>query len=135
LKHEKDNVTTGYRRLQAKHDAFTEKAEQEQTKLAKAHAAELAKLRGDLDLETHSYTEYHQTMRHRLHELHETIASSFDEVKVQCLPLPDKGVKVEEMIDWVVGEVKAVSNTVWRLNENFVVLGIEGILNMLNGEG
>jgi hypothetical protein len=51
------------------------------------------------------------------------------------LPLPDKGVKVEEMIDWVVGEVKAVSNTAWRLNENFVVLGIEGILNMLNGEG
>jgi hypothetical protein len=27
LKHEKDNVTTCYRRLAAKHDAFTEKAE------------------------------------------------------------------------------------------------------------
>jgi hypothetical protein len=82
LKHGKDNVTTGYQRLPAKHDAFTEKAEQEEMKLAEAHAAELAKLRGDLDLETHSYTEYHQTMRRQLHELHETVASSFDEVKV-----------------------------------------------------
>jgi hypothetical protein len=31
LKLEKDNVTTGYRRLAAKHDAFIEKAEQERT--------------------------------------------------------------------------------------------------------
>jgi hypothetical protein len=31
--------------------------------------------------------------------------------------------------------VKVVSDTVWRFNDNFVVLGIEGVLNMLNGEG
>jgi hypothetical protein len=54
---------------------------------------------------------------------------------VQCLPFPDKGAKVEEMIDWVIGEVKAVPNTVWRLNNSFAVLGIEGVLNMLNDEG
>jgi hypothetical protein len=28
LKREKDNVTTGYRRMELKHDAYTEKAEQ-----------------------------------------------------------------------------------------------------------
>jgi hypothetical protein len=50
-------------------------------KLAKAHAAELAKLHDDLDLETHAYTEYHQTLRHMLHKFQETVASSFDEVK------------------------------------------------------
>jgi hypothetical protein len=44
-------------------------------------------------------------------------------------------VKVEEMIDWVIGEVKAVPNTVWRLNDSFAVLGIKGVLNMLNDEG
>jgi predicted nuclease with TOPRIM domain len=99
LKREKDNVTTGYQRLAAKHDAFTERAEQEKAKLTKVHATELAKLLGDLDLETRSYTEYHQTVRRRLHELHKTVASSFDEVKVQCLPFPDKGANVEEMID------------------------------------
>jgi hypothetical protein len=60
---------------------------------------ELAKLRGDLDLETCSYMEYCQTIRRQLHELHETVALSFDEVKVQCLPFLGKGVKVEEMID------------------------------------
>jgi hypothetical protein len=37
---------------------------------------------------------------------------------------------VEEMIDWVVGEVKAVPDTVWRLNDNFTILGIEGVLSM-----
>jgi hypothetical protein len=89
----------------------------------------------DLDLETHSYTEYRQNVRQWLHELHEVGASSFEEVKVQCLPFPDKGTKVEEMIDWVIEEVKAVPDIVWRLNDNFAILGIEGVLNMLNGEG
>jgi hypothetical protein len=135
LKHEKDNVTAGYRRLVEKHNAFTVKAEQEKTELVKTHAVELSKLHGDLDMETRSYTEYRQNLRHRLRELHEMVASSFDEVNVQCLPFPGKGVKIEEMIDWVAGEVKTVSDTVWQLNDNFVVLGIEGVLNMLNDEG
>jgi hypothetical protein len=47
----------------------------------KAHAVEVAKLHGDLDLEMHSYTEYRQTVHRRLHKLHETVASSFDEVQ------------------------------------------------------
>jgi hypothetical protein len=51
------------------------------------------------------------------------------------LPFLDKGVKVEEMIDWAVGEMMDVSNTVWQLNDNFTVMGIGGVLNMLNGEG
>jgi hypothetical protein len=37
---------------------FAEKAEWEKTELIETHEVELAKLRGDLDLETHSYTEY-----------------------------------------------------------------------------
>jgi hypothetical protein len=28
-----------------------------------------------------------------------------------------------------------VSDTVWRLNDSFAILGIEGVLNMLYGEG
>jgi hypothetical protein len=51
------------------------------------------------------------------------------------MPFPNKGVMVEEMIDLIAEEVKAVPDTVWRLNDNFVVLGIEGVLNMLHGEG
>jgi hypothetical protein len=31
--------------------------------------------------------------------------------------------------------VNAVSDTIWRLNDNFTVLGINDALNMLNGEG
>jgi hypothetical protein len=58
-----------------------------------------------------------------------------EEIKAQCLPFTGKGTKIEEMIDWVAREVKTVSDTVWQLNENFVILGIEGVLNMLNGEG
>jgi hypothetical protein len=128
-------VTIGYRRLVAKHDAFVEKVEQEKAKLVEAHAAEVSKLCGDLDLEMRIYTEYLQTVWHRLRKLHETVASSFDEVQAQCLSFLDKGAKVEEMIDWVIGEVKAMPDTVWWLNNNFIILGIEGVLNMLNGEG
>jgi hypothetical protein len=82
LKREKENATAGYQRLAAKHDTFVEKVEQEKAKLVKAHAVEVAKLHGDLDLEMHSYTEYRQTVHRRLHKLHETVASSFDEVQV-----------------------------------------------------
>jgi hypothetical protein len=99
LKHEKDNVTAGYRRPVEKHNAFTAKSEQEKTELAKTHATELSKLRGHLDLETRNYTEYRQNVLRRLHELHETVASSFGEVKAQCLPFSDKGMKIEEMMD------------------------------------
>jgi hypothetical protein len=105
FKCEKDKVIDGYRRLAEKHKSTT--------KLVEAHAVELTKLHVDLDLETRNYTEYLQNMRRRLRELHEIVASSFDEVKVQCLPFPNKGAKVEEMIDWVFGEVKAVSDTIW----------------------
>jgi hypothetical protein len=54
---------------------------------------------------------------------------------VWCFPFPGKGTKIEEMIDWVAGEVNTVPGTVWQLNDNFAVLAIEGILNMLSGEG
>jgi hypothetical protein len=50
------------------------------------------------------------------------------------LPFPSKGVKVEEMINWVAEEVTAVTDTVWRLNDNFIDLGIEDVLNMLNNK-
>jgi hypothetical protein len=79
LKREKDNVTTGYQRLAAKHDAFTEKAKQEKANHVEAHAAEVANLRGDLDLQMCSYTEYH--LHRWLHEHHEIVASSFVDVK------------------------------------------------------
>jgi hypothetical protein len=59
----------------------------------------------------------------------------FDEVRVRWLPFKAKSAKVEQFIDWVSMEVKIVSDTVWQLNDNFIILAIEGILNMLNNEG
>jgi hypothetical protein len=81
LKCEKDNVTTSYRRLAEKHNAFTDKAEHERKELTETHTMELARIHGDLNLDTHNYTEYGQNVRHGLRELHETVTSSFDEVK------------------------------------------------------
>jgi hypothetical protein len=43
-----------------------------------SYAMKLAKLRGDLDLETCIYTKYRLNIRRWLHELHNTVASSFD---------------------------------------------------------
>jgi hypothetical protein len=51
------------------------------------------------------------------------------------LTFPVRNAKVEELIDWVVGKVRSVSDTVWQQNDNFVVLAIEGVLNMLNDAG
>jgi hypothetical protein len=63
------------------------------------------------------------------------VASSFAEVKAQCLPFPAKDMKVEKMINWVAGEVQTMPITIWQLNNNFGILAIEGILIMLNKEG
>jgi hypothetical protein len=74
-------------------------------------------------------------VRCHLHTLHGVVASSFGEVKARCLPFPVQNAKVEELIDWVGEEVKAVPDTVWQLNDNFIVLPIEGVLNLLYGTG
>jgi chromosome segregation ATPase len=94
LKRGKDKLTDGYRRLAEKHKSL----EQDKSKLVEAHVAELTKLCDDLDVEMCSSTKYCQDVRRQLHELHEAVASSFDEVKAQCMLLPDKGIKVEEII-------------------------------------
>jgi hypothetical protein len=99
LKHEKENVIASYQRLSEKHKTFTKKAEQEKIKLAEAHVTKVARIQGELDGETQGYTDYCMTMCRHLCKLQETVASSFDEVKARCLPLPAKGAKVEEMID------------------------------------
>jgi hypothetical protein len=88
-----------------------------------------------LDEETRGYIDYCLNVCRQLRELHQIVASMFDEVKAWCLPFPARGTKVEEMIDWVAGEVKIVPDTIYQLNYNFTVLAIEGVLNMLNGEG
>jgi hypothetical protein len=95
--------------------------EQDMAKLAEANAAELSKLCDDLDLETRNYTEYRQNVQRQLDEVQETVALSFDEVKAQCMSFPEEGIKVDKMFDWVVGEVKAVPDTIWRLSDNFTV--------------
>jgi hypothetical protein len=58
--------------------------------------------------------------------------ASFGEVGLRCLPIPTKNAPVENYIDWFEKKVKAVSGVVWQLNNNFVVLAIEGVLNMLH---
>jgi hypothetical protein len=135
LKREKENVTAGYRRLLEKHKTFTKKVEQEKTNLVEAHVAKVAKIQEELNKETRNYTDYRRNMHRHLRKLHEVVAPSFEEVKARCLPILARGTKVEEMIDWVAREVRTVPDTVWQLNDNFVVLAIEGILNMLSNEG
>jgi hypothetical protein len=120
LQREKKNVIVRYWKLVVKHKTFAEKMEQEKMQLVEAQA-ELAKLHDDLDLETCSYMKYRQNVRSRLCDLHETLASSFDEVKARCMPFPEKGIIVEKMIDWVGEEIKAVPDTVWWLNNNFII--------------
>jgi hypothetical protein len=95
----------------------------------------VAKITDELDKETQGYIEYHLNVRHRLRDLHDVVASSFEEVKAQCFPVPARSAKVEDWIDWVGEEVRVVLGTVWQLNDNFVFLAIEGVPNMLHDAG
>jgi hypothetical protein len=64
-------------------------------------------------------------IRHRLRNLHEVLVASFGEVNAQCLPFPTRNAPIENFIDWLEEEVKAIPGTVWQLNDNFIVLAIE----------
>jgi hypothetical protein len=119
LKQEKENLTAGYRRLLEKHKALIEEAEREKTKLVEAQATELAGIKGEMDKETQDYTDY-------------CIDGGFF---IRRLPFPTRNAKVKDLIDWVGEEVQVVSDNVWRLNDNFVVLAIKGVLNLLNDAG
>jgi hypothetical protein len=61
--------------------------------------------------------------------------ASFTDVRVWCLPFPTRNAPIENYIDWFEEELMAVSGTVWKLNDNFDVLAIEGVLNMLRSAG
>jgi hypothetical protein len=90
----------------------TRQEEQEKTNLAGAPAVEVAKIQEGLNEGTQNYTDYCLNVCHYLRKLHEVVASSFEEVMARCLPVPARGVKMEEMIDWVAGEVQTVPDTV-----------------------
>jgi predicted nuclease with TOPRIM domain len=109
----KENVMISYRRLSDKHTTLAEKVEQEKTELAEAHLEKLAKVKEELDQETQGYTNYHLNVRGCLRQLHEVVASTFSELWAQCLPFLAWNLKVEELINWVVGEVKTVPTTMW----------------------
>jgi hypothetical protein len=135
LKLEKENLMTSYWKLLEKHKILVEKAELEKAEITEVHAAEVAKINDGLDKETQDYTDYHLNVRHRLRTLHDVVASSFGEVNAWCFPFPARNVKVEDLINWVGEEVKAMPRTLWQLNDNFVVVAVEGVLNMLQGTG
>jgi phage host-nuclease inhibitor protein Gam len=133
LKLKKENVIAGYQRLSEKHKELGEKAEQEKAEIAEAHTVELAEVRDELAKETQGYMDYCLYVRQCLRDLHEMLAASFGEVMVQWLPFLTRNASVEELINWVAEEVKAVPRTVLQLNDNFIMLAIEGVLNMLHG--
>jgi NADH dehydrogenase/NADH:ubiquinone oxidoreductase subunit G len=133
LRLQKESMTAGYRRLSKKHKELGVKATQEKAEIAEAHVAELAEVRDELAKETEGYMDYRLNVRHRLRDLHEMLATSFGEVKARCLPFPTRNTSIEELIGWVMEEVKVEPGTVWQLNDNFIVLAIEGALNMLHG--
>jgi hypothetical protein len=58
--------------------------------------------------------------------------TSLGEVGVSCLPFPVKSAPIDDYISWFGEEVKAMLGVVWQLNDNFVVLDIKGVLNMLH---
>jgi hypothetical protein len=71
--------------------------------------------------------DYLLNVRHCLHNLHEVLVASFREVRAWCLPFPTRNAPIENYIDWFEEEVRVVSGIVWQLNDNFVILAIEGI--------
>jgi hypothetical protein len=63
------------------------------------------------------------------------LKTSLREVRASCLPFPAKSVPIDDYISWFGEEVKVLPGAVWQLNDNFVVLAIKGVLNMLHSSG
>jgi uncharacterized coiled-coil protein SlyX len=135
LKLENENVTAIYRRLADRYKKLEEKAsaiECEKPDVAEAHAAQLVEVEERLVKETQDRTDYRWDVRHSLCELHEVSKVSLREVGARCLTFPTKNAAIDDYIGWFEEKVKAVLGVVWQLNDNFFLVAIEGVLNMLH---
>jgi hypothetical protein len=134
LKLEKENVTTGYRRLASKYKKLEAKVnvlEREKTDIAEVNVGELNEIEEKLAKEMWDYTDYRWNVQHGLRELHEVLKASLWEVGERCLRFLAKNDPVEDYISWFEEELKVVPGVVGQLNDQFVVLSSEGVLNKL----
>jgi hypothetical protein len=53
----------------------------------------------------------------------------------QCLPYPEKGALIRDIVKWFEGEVKSIPETFTQLNKNSVALALAGMLRMLHESG
>jgi hypothetical protein len=130
----KENVTSSYRRPSEKYKKLQEKAnaiEREKSDVVEAHTTQLAEVEEKLVKLTQDYRDYHWDVQHCLRELHEVLMALLGEVGARRLPFPAMNVLIDDYISWFEEEVKVVLGVLWQLNDNFVVLAIKGVLNML----
>jgi hypothetical protein len=124
-------VAAGYHRLAGKYRDLEAKVKA----MEKSCAARVADIEKKMAKEVEDYKFYHLKFRRSLRALHEILVSSLGEIGARCLMFPPKSAPNEDFFSWFEDEVKSLSGVFRQLNDNFVVLAIEGVLNMLRSSG
>jgi hypothetical protein len=60
-----------------------------------------------------------------------TLEGALNEIGVQCLPYPEKGSTIGEVIAWFEKDIRALPDVIVKENKNFIVYCLVGVLKML----
>jgi hypothetical protein len=79
------------------------------------------------------FRDYHLSHCKWLCELHAALEGALNEVGMRCLPYPEKGRTIGDVITWFKKEIQALPDTVAKGNKNFLVYCLVGVFTMLQG--
>jgi hypothetical protein len=100
---------------------------------------ERAKIIADCDkklaAEEARFWEYQIVHRKKLHELRAKLEQSMNDIGARCLPYPEKGSSINEIMMWFTKEIDALPDVITKANKIFLVYCLVGVLKMLQELG
>jgi hypothetical protein len=123
-----DSLQSGYQRLSDEYEelqSVVEALQEEKTDVQESCETQVAMAHAD-------FQKYRVHFCQRLRDLRYELEG---ELGAQCLPYPEKGTPIGDVVTWFEGEVKSLPGTFVQANKNFVAFAIAGVLRMLQESG
>jgi hypothetical protein len=125
------SLTVGYRQLNEKYKKLEESVgawQRENAEVEKSCQARIDKIEGEFE-------RFRVHFRRSLRDLHYELEDVLSNLGARCLPYPEKGTPMRDLIKWFEGEVKSLPEVFGLVNQNFVAYALVGVLRMLQDSG
>jgi hypothetical protein len=78
-----------------------------------------------------TFWDYHLGHRKRRCELRAALEGVLNEIGARCLPYPEKGSTIGDVVMWFEKEIQTLWDAIAKANKNFLVYCLVGVLKML----